>query len=151
MLTHTKPGPPPGAGAALAAAAALVPFAGAGLAAAGAVDSEVFGLKKSASVFFAGDADTAGLAAAPAWAFVRARLPLGVPAGETEADGAGEVAASDFLCVRSFFSAAGDSAGVGDCACTSEMIAKLMTEVTRKDFVFILARVGKKQDARQDI
>jgi hypothetical protein len=145
------PGPPPGAGAAFAAAAALVPFADAAFALAGAADAEVFGLKKSASVFFAGDADTAGLAAAPAWAFVRARLARGVPAEETEADGAGEVAASDFLCVRCFFSNAGDSAGVGDCACTTQVVASPITETSAKNFVFMRMILGSCQDRRQGI
>jgi hypothetical protein len=72
------------------ATAAAVPFAGAAFAAAGATDAEVLGLKKSASVFFAGDADAAGLAAAvavaPVWVFLGARLAFGVPAGDTEGE-----------------------------------------------------------------
>lgn len=89
MLTHTRPGPPPGAGAAFAAATALVPFAGAVFAAAGAAGAEVWGLKKSASVFFAGDADAAalaaGLAAASVLAF-RVRLAFGEAAGDSAAE-----------------------------------------------------------------
>ena len=48
---------------ALVAASALVLAAGAGFAAAGLADAEVFGLNKSPSVNLAGDADAAGLAA----------------------------------------------------------------------------------------
>jgi len=44
-------------------ASAVVRIAGAGLAAAGLADAEVFGLNKSPSVNLAGDADAAGLAA----------------------------------------------------------------------------------------
>ena len=119
-----------------------MPFAaaGAGAAAAGLVAPvEVFGLKKSAKALLAGDADTAGLAAAAVLAFVclrlgeaagdaaglaavvaaaclLARFALGEAAGETAAEddvavsvGAAVVAA--FLRVRCF---AGDSPGLGD-------------------------------------
>ena len=72
----------------MAAAAAAVPLAGAGFAAG---LGEVCGLKKSASVFFAGEADglTAGEAAAVAFVF-RAGLAAGegetaAPAGDGEA------------------------------------------------------------------
>lgn len=83
------PGPPPGAGVAFIAAPVFAVFAGAALAAAGAADAEVWGLKKSASVFFAGDADAAalaaGLAAASDLAF-RVRLAFGEAAGDSAAE-----------------------------------------------------------------
>ena len=120
-----------------------MPFAAAGAGAAAAelvAVVEFFGLKKSAKELLAGDADAAGLAAAAAPAFVRARLPMGEAAGEAAGlaaaaavclrarfafgEAAGEAAAegdvavsvaaavvSAFLCVRCF---AGDSAGLGD-------------------------------------
>jgi len=123
VLTHTRPWHPPGAGVALAAAAALVPFAGAGFAAG---LGEVFGLKKSASVFFAGDADAAGLAAglaAAAVVFLRVRFAFGEAAGDSAAEGdvalsAGEAAAEVFFDARCFLAGTGDSlgdsAGAGD-------------------------------------
>jgi hypothetical protein len=131
VLTHTKPCPPPGAGADLATASALVAPVAAGAPAAAGL-AEVFGLKKSASVFAgegdgltagavavvfvfrpplaAGEAETAapagdGEASAVVFAF-RPRLA----AGEAEASvpAAGDAVASAFLCVRCF---AGDAAG----------------------------------------
>jgi len=130
-------------------------------AAAAAGLAEVFGLKKSASVFFAGEGEgltAAGAAvvfvflpplaageaetAAPAgdgeactvvFAF-RPRLAAGE--GEASVAAAGDAVASAFLCVRCFAGdAAGDSAGVGDCACRSEIATKLVTETTRRDLV----------------
>lgn len=109
-------------------------------AAAAAGLAEVFGLKKSASVFFAGEGDglTAGAAAVvfvfrPPLAAGEAetaapagdgevsavvfpfRLRLAVGEGEASAPAAGDAAVSAFLCVRCFAGdAAGDSAGVGD-------------------------------------
>lgn len=109
-------------------------------AAAAAGLAEVFGLKKSASVFFAGEGDglTPGAAvlvfvfrsplaageaetAAPAgdgevsavvFAF---RLRFAVGEGEASAPAAGDADVSAFLCARCFTGeAAGDSAGVGD-------------------------------------
>jgi len=101
--------------------------------------AEVFGLKKSASVFFAGEGD--GLTAAEAAVvFVFRPLAAGeadaaAPAGDGEASAvvfafrprlaagegdasvpaAGDAAGSAFLCVRCFAGdAAGDSAGLGD-------------------------------------
>ncbi len=66
MLTHTRPWPPPCAGAAVAGSV-TAGFAGAGLAAAGLAaglaDAEAFGLNKLRSVNLLGDADGAGLAA----------------------------------------------------------------------------------------
>ena len=123
MLTHTRPWPPPAAGG-LVAASALALFAGAGLAAAGAADAEVFGLNKSPSVNLAGVADAAGLAAELAAVSVFAFLLLRFSAGEAEAaavlSAAGEAAAvaSAFLCARrpGDGDAAGDSAVEGDAA-----------------------------------
>ena len=118
----------------MATAAAPVPVAGAGFAAG------LAGLKKSASVFFAGEADglTAGAAAVvfvfrPALAAGEAetaapagdgeasaavfafRPRLAVGEGEVSAPAAGDAAVSAFLCARCFAGdAAGDSAGVGD-------------------------------------
>jgi hypothetical protein len=96
---------------ALAAATAPVPLAGAGFAAGLA---EVCGLKKSASVFFAGEGDglTTGEAAAVVFAF-RPRLAVGE--GEASVPAAGDAVASAFLCVRCFVGdAAGDPVGEGD-------------------------------------
>ena len=119
---------------------ALLCIAGAAFAAAGAADAEVWGLKKSASVFFAGDADAAalaaGLAAASILAF-RVRFAFGEAAGDSAAE--------------AVFSAEGDSAGVGDCACKSEIAAKLMTETTKRDLVLMNTSVVNRQNGRQDI
>jgi hypothetical protein len=89
---------------------------------------EVFGLKKSARVFFAGDADAAGLAAglaaaAAAVVFLRVRFAFGEAAGDSAAEGdvalsAGEAVAEVFFDARCFFAGTGDSlgdsAGAGD-------------------------------------
>ena len=87
-------------------------------AAAGDALTELLGLNKSPSENF-GDAVGlgTGLTAAEVVAFLRARFGLGDAAGDSAVSGeaavsAGDVVASDFLCVRCFF--AGDSAGVGD-------------------------------------
>ena len=138
VLTHTRPGPPPGAG--VAAPVAVVTGA-----AEGEVLTEDFGLKKSLSADLRGDAEglaatglatasvirffrvrfasgeTAGLAdvvAAASACFFRARFGLGDAAGDSAVEGdaacsAGEAAGSAFLCVRCFFGE-GDSAGEGD-------------------------------------
>jgi hypothetical protein len=122
VLTHTSPCPPPGAGVALVAASALALFAEAGFAAAGLADAEVFGLNKSASVFFAGDGDGVTVGATAAVVFLlRACFSAGEGDAAVAAAGEGEVAAaavaSAFLCARCFAGegdAAGDSLGVGD-------------------------------------
>jgi hypothetical protein len=137
VLTHTRPGPPPGAGVAFVAASVVARVAGAGVAAAGLPDAEVFGLNKSPNVGLEGDAEGAGLAAVSVFAFLRLRLAAGeaeAPAvlaatGEGEVAGVafglrgrllageGEAAGSAFLCVRCFFGegdSAGDPAGAGD-------------------------------------
>lgn len=144
-------------------------------AAAAAGLAEVFGLKKSARVF-AGEGDGVRAGAAVVFVFrpplaageaetaapagdgedsavvfvLRARLTAGE--GEASVTAAGDAVASAFLCVRCFAGdAAGDSAGVGDCACRSEIAAKLMTETTRRDLVLMRRSLGNREDARQDI
>ena len=140
MLTHTRPWPPPCAGAAVAgsvtagfagAGLAAAGLAAAGLAAAGAAVAEVFGLNKLRSVNLLGDADGAGLAATSVVGdglvatSVLDFLRLRFSAGEAEAAAvlsaaAGEAAVvvSAFLCARRFpgDGDAGDSAGESDAA-----------------------------------
>jgi hypothetical protein len=135
VLTHTRPWPPPCAGAAVAGSV-TAGFAGTGLAAAGLAaglaDAEVFGLNKLRSVNLPGDADGAGLAATSvvgdglAATSVFAFLRLRFSAGEAEAvavlsaaAGEADVVASGFLCARRFVGegdASSDSAGEGDAA-----------------------------------
>ena len=115
-MTHTSPCPSPVAGVASVSA-----FAVAAVVAGAAEDDglcDVFGLKKSASVFFAGDGETAGLAPAAASAFLRVRFGLGEAAGDSATAGdaafsAGEAVAAAFLCVRCFVGD-DDAAGEGD-------------------------------------
>ena len=113
-MTHTKPWPPPGAGA-FAAVSVLLLFAVAPLAAAGLAAAELFGLNKSPRLNLAGDGDAAELAAAVVSAFFRARFALGEAAGEAAGDadvaGFAAVAVSAFLRLRF---ASGDPAGEGD-------------------------------------
>ena len=93
-----------------------------------------------------GEAETAAPAGdGEVSAVVFAFLPrLAVGDGEASVPAAGDAAASAFLCVRCFAGdAAGDSAGVGDCACRSEIAAKLMTETTRKDLVLMKGSLGE--------
>jgi hypothetical protein len=40
---------------------------------------------------------------------------------------------------------------VGDCACRSEIAAKPMTEITRRDLMLMKRSLGNREDARQDI
>ncbi len=131
MLTHTRPWPPPCAGA-FVAGPVTAGFAGAGLAADPPADAEVFGLNKLRSVNLPGDADGAGLAATSVVGdglvatSVLDFLRLRFSAGEAEAaavlsSAAGEAAAvaSAFFCARRFpgdGDAAGDSAVEGDAA-----------------------------------
>ena len=97
VLTHTSPCPPPGAGVALVAASGAVRVAGAGLAAAGLADAEVFGLKKSASVFFAGAGDGVTVGATAAVVFLlRACFSAGEGDAAVAAAGEGEVAGAAF-------------------------------------------------------
>ena len=138
--------------------------------------AEVFGLKKSASVFAgegdgltaravavvfafrpplaAGEAETAALAGdgeGSAAVFVL-RSCLAAGEGEASVTAAGDAVASAFLCVRCFAGdAAGDSAGVGDWPCRSEIAAKLMTETTRRDSVLMRRSLGNREDGCQDI
>ena len=118
VLTQTIPLPPPGAGVAFVVVLAAARVAGAGLAAAGLADAEVFGLKKSASVFFAGDGDGVTVGATAAVVFLlRACFSAGEGDAAVAAAGEGEVAAaavaSAFLCARCF-AGEGDAVGVGD-------------------------------------
>ncbi len=131
MLTHTRPWPPPCAGA-FVAGPVTAGFAGAGLAAAAPADAEVFGLNKLRSENLPGDADGAGLAATSVVGdglvatSVLDFLRLRFSAGEAEAaavlsSAAGEAAsvASAFFCARRFpgdGDAGGDSAVEGDAA-----------------------------------
>lgn len=140
MLTHTRPWPPPGAGA-VAAAAALVFLAAAPLTDAGLAAAELFGLNMSLSENLAGDGEAlvpvsaflrlpfalgaaagdvagaaAGLAAVPASAFLRPRFAFGAPAGDSPGAGDAVVSLVDAV-VSAFFRPrcfAGDSPGVGD-------------------------------------
>jgi len=117
VLTHTRPWPPPGTGGLFATSAPAL-FAGAGLAAAVLAAAEVFGLNKSPRENLAGDGDAAGLVAAAASDFLRARFALGEAAGAAAGDGdaavfAGEAVVWAFLWVRCF-AGEGDSPGVGD-------------------------------------
>ena len=124
---------------------------------------EVFGLNKSASVFFAGEADglTAGDAEATVVAFAfRPRLAAGeaeasVPAaGDALVAGEAALVASAFLCVRCFFAGAadsvGDSAGAGDWASATQM-ARPIAKTNEKNFVVITRRLGNSWVSRQDI
>jgi hypothetical protein len=126
VLTHTRPWPPPCAGA-LVAGSVTAGFAGAGLAAAGlaaagAADADVFGLKKLPSENLLGDAEGTGLAATSVFAFLRLRFSAGdaeATAVLSAAAGEAAVVASAFLCERRFpgdGDASGDSAGEGDAA-----------------------------------
>jgi hypothetical protein len=120
VLTHTRPWPPPCAGAFVAAASVVARVAGAGLAAVAPADAEVLGLNKLPSENLPRDTEGAGLAATSVSAFLRLRFS----SGEAEAAGAvaaGEAAvvASAFLCARRFpgdGDAAGNSAVEGDAA-----------------------------------
>src|SRR5690242_18351724 len=101
------PCPPPGAGATLAtvsvvaARVAVVAVAAAGIA-------EVFGLKKSASVFFAGEG--VGLTVAAVAFALRPRFAAGEPEGSAAA--VGDAFFWAFSCVRCFVGdPAGDSMG----------------------------------------
>jgi hypothetical protein len=88
VLTHTRPWPPPGAGAFVAASVAA-PVAGAGLAAAAPGDAEVFGLNKLPSENLPRDGEGAGLATTAVSAFLRLRFSAG------KAEVAGAVAAGE--------------------------------------------------------
>ena len=114
MLTQTLPLPPPGAGVAFVVVLAAARVAGAGLAAAGLADAEVFGLNKSASVFFAGDGDGVTVGATAAVVFLlRACFSAGEGDAAVAAAGEAALVASAFLCARCF-AGEGDAVGVGD-------------------------------------
>ena len=111
MLTHTNPCPPPGAGLAEPVVAVADGAEGDALA-------ELFGLKKSARVFFAGDGDglTIGEAAAAAFS-LRARFAAGEGEASIVAAGEGEASAAAFFSLRARFGlgeACRDSALEGD-------------------------------------
>jgi hypothetical protein len=115
VLTQTRPCPPPAAGVAVGAAlgvAAPLAFVEVVVVVAGATEgdglSDFFGLKKSASVFFAGEGDVVGEAAAVVFA-LRPCFSAGEGDAAVVAAGEGEVAA---LRVRF-------SAGEGDAAVVS--------------------------------
>ena len=113
-MTHTRPFPPPGAGVAPTLGAALVFVEPMVVAAAGEGDglTELLGLKKSASVFFAGDGD--GETAAVVFP-LRACFAAGEGDAAVAAAGEGEVAAAAvFFVLRVRF-----SAGEGDAAVAS--------------------------------
>lgn len=140
-MTQTRPDPPPGAGVALKPAAAWVLAAGAGAALEGL--AEVFGLNKSASVFFAGVGD--GLTADAAAAFVlRPRFPAGEGDASVAAAGEAEVAASlaaFFLCAR----CVGDSAGDGDCPLTIHTATSPVISKKTRCFVFMDPSLSKRR------
>ena len=130
MLTHTRPWPPPCAGA-FVAGPVTAGFAGAGLAAAAPADAEVFGLNKLRSENLPGDADGTGVAATSVVGdglvatsvldFLRLRFSAGEAEAAVVLSAAGETAAvaSAFFCARRFRGdgdASGDSAGEGDAA-----------------------------------
>ena len=172
MLTQTRPGAPPGAGVAVKPAAALVLAADAGTALEGL--AEVFGLNKSASVFFVGDGLTAEAAAAfvlrPRFspgegdasvaaageaevAAVVLAFRLGFSAGEGDAPvvAAGEPAVSaEAASLAAFFLCArcvvdvGDSAGDGDCPLTILTATSPVISKKTRSFVFMDQRLSKR-------
>ena len=107
----------------------------------------------------AGEDDAAGLAAAPASAFLRPRLAVGEVAGAAagEADAAaspGDAVVSAFLCVRCLpggGAPAGDSPGVGDCACTAQVVASPIAKERVRNLLVMKARVNKPRDYSQRI
>ena len=131
------------------AASALAFFAGALVAANGLAAAELFGLNKSPSANLPGDGD--GLIAVSA--FLRPPLALGVAAGEA-AVSAGDAAVSAFLCVRCFAGGgapAGDSPGVGDCACTAQAVASPIAKKRVRNLLVMEASVDKPPDYSQRI
>jgi hypothetical protein len=113
VLTHTSPCPPPAAGVAVAVAAAPDAAEGDAL-------TELLGLKKSASVFFAGDGDevTVGETAAVVL-LLRACFSVGDGEASAVAAGEGEVSPVAVFSLRARFpfgEAEGDSALEGDAA-----------------------------------
>jgi hypothetical protein len=133
VFTQTRPCPPPGAGVPRAAVSGFV-FAV--VVVAGAAEeaglAELFGLKKSASVFFAGEAD--GLAVGEAAAFSFALRPC-FSAGDGDASVAvsaeGEVAAVAFALRLCF------SAGEGDASVPAAGEALLSGEAALLASIFL--------------
>jgi hypothetical protein len=110
VFTQTRPWPPPGAGVALVTVSAFVPAE----VVAGAVEveglAEAFGLKKSASVFFAGEGDGAAVGEAAAVPFVlRPRFSVGEGAASVAVPAEGEVAAVVFVLRVRFSVGEGDA------------------------------------------
>jgi len=175
VFTHTRPWPPPGAGG-LAAASALLFFAAAPVAAAGLAAAEFFGLNILPSENFAGDGaglvavsaflrvpfalgaaagDAAGLAVAPASAFLRPRLAGeegGAAAGEDDAAASlGDAAVWAFVCARFLGAPAGDSPGVGDCACTPQALASPIAKTRVRNLLVMEPSVNKLRGDSQRI
>jgi hypothetical protein len=114
-LTHTNPCPPPAAGAtaAVAAVSVLVELVVVAGAAEGEAPTELFGLKKSARVFFVGDDE--GVAVGETAAVPFALRPCFVAAegdASVVAAGEGAVAAVVFFVLRVRFSAGEGDASV---------------------------------------
>ena len=107
-MTHTSPCPPPGAGVAVLAAAVFVftePVVVAG-AAEGEGLAELFGLKKSARVFFVGDDDGVAVGETAAAAFpLRPCFSAAEGDASVVAAGEGVVVAVVFFVLRVRFSA----------------------------------------------
>jgi hypothetical protein len=109
--------------------------------------SELLGLNKSPNLNL-GDAVglAAGLAVASGCAFLRGRLALGDAVGDSAAVGeaavsVGETVASALLCWRCFFAGEGDSAGISagtaTWACTTQVLARPITETSNRDLVIM--------------
>jgi hypothetical protein len=139
---------------------------------------EVFGLKKSASVFFAGEDDGATVGEAAAVPFVlRPCFSVGEGDASVVVAAEGEVAAAVFvLCVRfsvgegdaslaaagdavalaSVFlcdlclAGEGDAVGEGDCALTKQVAARPMTSKKARIFVFMSGSLNKKAPKMED-
>jgi hypothetical protein len=114
-------------------------FAGAAAGAAGL--SELFGLKKSASVFFTGEGDgvIVGEAAAEALAL---RLCFSAGEGDASVPAAGEAlaVASAFLCDLCLAGDA-DASGDGDCALTAHVAARPTISNRVRSLVFMSCRL----------
>ena len=129
------------------------PVAGA---AAGDALIELLGLNKLPRWNLPGDADAvglvAGLAAASVFAFLRVRFAFGDAAGDSAVAGeaavsAGQAVASALLCWRCFFAgegdSAGNSAGATNWACTTQVLARPITEASAKNLIVITSSVRR--------
>ena len=129
------------------------PVAGA---AAGDALTELLGLNKLPRWNLPGDADAvglvAGLAAASVFAFLRVRFAFGDAAGDSAVAGeaavsAGQAVASALLCWRCFFAgegdSAGNSAGATNWACTTQVLARPITEASAKNLIVITSSVRR--------